>query len=58
MRFPLNQSSRNKSAFPVDRRLAAIREQRGKHLDPRTAGVFLDTKDEIIHARVAYTDVD
>jgi two-component system response regulator RpfG len=40
-----------KTAWPVDRALAYLKEQRGSHLDPRLVDAFLEVRDETLRIR-------
>jgi len=46
-----------KSAFPVEKAVEIMREQRGRHFDPVLLDVFLDSLDEILEIKAEYADV-
>jgi putative two-component system response regulator len=46
-----------KSAFPLDKALAILREGRGTHFDPTVLDAFFDSIDEILQISQAYSDV-
>ncbi|MES2682816.1 MAG: HD domain-containing phosphohydrolase [Pseudomonadota bacterium] len=45
-----------KPAWPVENAIAYIREQSGRHFDPRLAGLFLELMPEILKIRVEYPE--
>ncbi len=45
-----------KPAWPVENAIAYIREQTGKHFDPRLAGLFLELMPEILKIRAEYPE--
>ncbi len=45
-----------KPAWPLDNAIAYIREQSGKHFDPRLAALFLELMPEILKIRVKYPE--
>jgi len=45
-----------KKAWPLDKIIALLREERGRHFDPALVDVFLDRLPELLEIRRAYTE--
>ena len=45
-----------KPAWPIENAIAYVREQAGKHFDPRLAGLFLELMPEIMKIRSEYSE--
>jgi putative two-component system response regulator len=47
-----------KPAFPLDKCLAILKEERGKHFEPRVVDAFLAQKQEIVAIQIAHAETD
>jgi putative two-component system response regulator len=47
-----------KSAWPIERAIAHIREARGRHFDPACVDAFLEILDQVLEIRERYRDSD
>ncbi len=47
-----------KAAFPLEKCLAIMEEERGKHFDPTVLDAFLECKDAIVNVQIEYADTE